>query len=118
MSICDIPGVSTVCTAIGEGPAGLFFGWIASAMGLAVSTLFQGMWDVFSTTTSVDVTSDGYVKVYNILFGKDAIGYEGELNVDGRPDGDPLDTTPGTRDTVAAADHRGEYPNVSAQTEA
>lgn len=56
--------------------------------------------------------------VYNILFGKDAIGYEGELNVDGRPDGDPLDTTPGTRDTVAAADHRGEYPNVSAQTEA
>jgi len=69
VSICDIPGVSTVCTAIGEGPAGLFFGWIASAMGLAVSTLFQGMWDVFSTTTSVDVTSDGYVKVYNILFG-------------------------------------------------
>nr|WP_237462975.1 MULTISPECIES: type IV secretion system protein [Leucobacter] len=54
---------------IGEGPAGLFFGWIASAMGLAVSTLFQGMWEVFSTTTSVDVTSDGYVKVYNILFG-------------------------------------------------
>lgn len=38
-------------------------------MGLAVSTLFQGMWEVFSTTTSVDVTSDGYVKVYNILFG-------------------------------------------------
>lgn len=69
MNICDVPGVSTVCTAIGEGPAGLFFGWIASAMGLAVSTLFQGMWDVFSTTTSVDVTSDGYVKVYNILFG-------------------------------------------------
>ena len=69
MSICDIPGISTVCTTIGEGPAGLFFGWIASAMGLAVSTLFQGMWEVFSTTTSVDVTSDGYVKVYNILFG-------------------------------------------------
>jgi len=69
VSICDIPGISTVCTTIGEGPAGLFFGWIASAMGLAVSTLFQGMWEVFSTTTSVDVTSDGYVKVYNILFG-------------------------------------------------
>ncbi|WP_053385959.1 conjugal transfer protein TrbL [Leucobacter japonicus] len=69
MSICDIPGISTVCTAIGEGPAGLFFGWIASAMGLAVSTLFQGMWEVFSSTTAVDVTSDGYVKVYNILFG-------------------------------------------------
>ncbi|WP_449281551.1 conjugal transfer protein TrbL [Leucobacter sp.] len=69
MSICDIPGISTVCTTIGEGPAGLFFGWIASAMGLAVSTLFQGMWEVFSSTTSVDVTSDGYVKVYNILFG-------------------------------------------------
>ncbi|SDL38820.1 conjugal transfer protein TrbL [Microbacterium azadirachtae] len=69
MSICDVPGISTVCTAIGDGPAGAFFGWIASAMGLAVSTLFQGMWDVFSTTTAVDITSDGYVKVYNILFG-------------------------------------------------
>nr|WP_237467148.1 type IV secretion system protein [Leucobacter chromiireducens] len=38
-------------------------------MGLGVSTMFQGMWEVFSTSTSVDVTSDGYVKVYNILFG-------------------------------------------------
>lgn len=69
MSICDIPGISTVCTAIGDGPAGLFFDWIASAMGLAVSTLFQGMWEVFSTTTAVDITSDSYVQVYNILFG-------------------------------------------------
>lgn len=69
MSICDIPVVSTVCTAVGEGPAGLFFRWVADAMGLAVSTLFQGMWEVFSTTTAVDVTSDGYIRVYNVLFG-------------------------------------------------
>lgn len=69
MSVCDIPGISTVCTAVGDGPAAVFFGWIADAMGLAVSTLFQGMWDVMSTTTSVDVRSSEYVRVYNILFG-------------------------------------------------
>ena len=69
MSICDAPVVSTVCTAVGEGPAGVFFRWVADAMGLAVSTLFQGMWEVFSTTTAVDITSDGYIRVYNILFG-------------------------------------------------
>ncbi len=69
MSICDAPVISTVCTAVGEGPAGVFFRWVADAMGLAVSTLFQGMWEVFSTTTAVDITSDGYLRVYNILFG-------------------------------------------------
>jgi len=69
VSICDAPIISTVCTAVGEGPAGLFFRWVADAMGLAVSTLFQGMWEVFSTTTAVDITSDGYIRVYNILFG-------------------------------------------------
>ena len=69
MSVCDIPGISAVCTAVGDGPAAMFFGWIADAMGLAVSTLFQGMWDVMSTTTSVDVRSSEYVRVYNILFG-------------------------------------------------
>lgn len=69
MSICDAPIISTVCTAVGDGPAGLFFRWVADAMGLAVSTLFQGMWEVFSTTTAVDITSDGYIRVYNILFG-------------------------------------------------
>lgn len=69
MSICDAPIISTVCTAVGEGPAGLFFSWVADAMGVAVSTLFQGMWEVFSTTTAVDVTSDGYLRVYNVLFG-------------------------------------------------
>lgn len=34
--------------------------------------------------------------VYNLLFGKDKVGVEGELNVDGRQAGDPLDRTPGT----------------------
>lgn len=69
MSICEIPGISTVCESIGDGPAGLFFDWVANAMGLAASTLFQGMWEVFSTTTAVDVTSDEYLGVYNVLFG-------------------------------------------------
>ncbi|WP_153503898.1 aquaporin [Cumulibacter manganitolerans] len=47
--------------------------------------------------------------VYNLVFGQDPVGYEGELNVDGRPDGDPLDRTPGTRDDLVAghADRAG-----------
>ena len=51
--------------------------------------------------------------VYNLVFGQDPVGYEGELNVDGRADGDPLDTTPGTRDDV-----HGTYPNEAARADA
>ncbi|WP_246000330.1 type IV secretion system protein [Nocardioides pocheonensis] len=31
--------------------------------------MFEAVWKVFDTTTMVDVTSSGYTKVYNILFG-------------------------------------------------
>lgn len=69
MSICDVPVISSVCTVVTKGPAGFFFDWVAEAMGVMVSALFEGMWQVFSTTTAVDITSDGYLKVYNLLFG-------------------------------------------------
>nr|WP_240978303.1 type IV secretion system protein [Knoellia sp. DB2414S] len=45
------------------------FDWLAQAMGGAAAWLFEAVWAVFDTTTLVDVTDEGYVGVYNILFG-------------------------------------------------
>ncbi|MFC7580772.1 conjugal transfer protein TrbL [Schaalia naturae] len=45
------------------------FDWLAQAMGAAAGWLFEAVWAVFDTTTLVDVTSEEYVSVYNILFG-------------------------------------------------
>ncbi|WP_252274900.1 conjugal transfer protein TrbL [Nocardioides sp. LMS-CY] len=70
--MCDIPLVSTVCDTAGEAAASLVsapFDWLAGAMGAAAGWLFEAVWSVFDTTTLVDVTSDEYVAVYNILFG-------------------------------------------------
>ncbi|WP_448232290.1 conjugal transfer protein TrbL [Microbacterium lacticum] len=72
MSICDVPVISSVCDAVGEGTASLVaapFDWLAQAMGQAASWLFQAVWAVLDTTTLVDVTGSQYVAVYNILFG-------------------------------------------------
>lgn len=72
MGVCDIPLVSTVCDTAGEAAASLVsapFDWLAGAMGAAAGWLFEAVWTVFDTTTLVDVTSDEYVAVYNILFG-------------------------------------------------
>ena len=71
-SVCDIPVISNVCDAVGEGTATLIsapFDWLASSMGGAASWLLEAMWTVFDTTTLVDVTQDGYLGVYNLLFG-------------------------------------------------
>src|SRR3546814_16256515 len=38
-------------------------------MGNAAEWMFKSVWNVFDSTTSVDITSDEYMKVYNILFG-------------------------------------------------
>src|SRR5680860_1778836 len=38
-------------------------------MGGAAAWMFEGVWAVFDSTTGVDVTSPGYLAVYNILFG-------------------------------------------------
>ena len=72
MSICDVPVISNVCAAAGEGAASLVaapFDWLAQAMGQAAAWLFKAVWAVFDTTTLVDVTGAEYVGVYNVLFG-------------------------------------------------
>lgn len=72
MSVCDIPAISNVCDAVGEGAATLVsapFDWLASTMGQAAGWLIEAMWTVFDSTTLVDVQSEGYLDVYNLLFG-------------------------------------------------
>ncbi|WP_386085061.1 conjugal transfer protein TrbL, partial [Tessaracoccus lubricantis] len=72
MSVCDVPVISAVCDSVGQGAATLVaapFDWLAQAMGGAAAWLFEAVWAVFDTTTLVDVTDEGYVGVYNILFG-------------------------------------------------
>lgn len=72
MGVCDVPVISSVCDAVGEGAASLVaapFDWLAQAMGGAAGWLFEAVWSVFDTTTMVDVTKPGYLAVYNLLFG-------------------------------------------------
>ncbi|WP_300080752.1 conjugal transfer protein TrbL [Propioniciclava sp.] len=72
MSVCDIPVISNVCDAVGEGTASLIaapFDWLASSMAGAAAWLMEAMWTVFDTTTLVDLTHEGFVSVYNIVFG-------------------------------------------------
>ncbi|MGO3363663.1 MAG: hypothetical protein ACTIL2_14600 [Corynebacterium sp.] len=70
--ICDVPIISNVCDAVGEGAATLVaapFDWLAQAIGHAASWIFQGVWALFDSTTLVDITGSGYVGVYNVIFG-------------------------------------------------
>ncbi|MGJ4080049.1 conjugal transfer protein TrbL [Corynebacterium macclintockiae] len=72
MGICDLPVISGVCETAGEAAASLVsapFDWLAQAMGAAAGWLFEAVWNVFDATTMVDITSDGYLSVYNLLFG-------------------------------------------------
>jgi len=72
VGVCDVPVVSTVCEKAGEAAATLIsvpFDWLAAAMGGAAAWMFEGVWAIFGSTTRVDVTSPGYLAVYNILFG-------------------------------------------------
>ena len=72
MGICDVPVISAVCDTAGKAAATLVsapFDWLASTMGQAAGWLMEAMWAVFDTTTLVDVTSPGYLSVYNLLFG-------------------------------------------------
>lgn len=72
VDVCDVPVVSTVCDKAGDAAASLItapFDWLAEGMGNAAEWMFESVWAVFDSTTSVDVTSDEYMKVYNILFG-------------------------------------------------
>lgn len=72
MGVCDVPVISSVCDAVGEGAASLVaapFDWLAQAMGAAAGWLFEAVWSIFDATTLVDVTKPGYITVYNLLFG-------------------------------------------------
>ncbi|MRG58801.1 conjugal transfer protein TrbL [Agromyces sp. CFH 90414] len=72
MSVCDVPVIAEVCTAVGEGTASLVtapFDWLAAAMGSAAAWMFEAVWTAFDTTTLVDVTDPSYLKVFNVLFG-------------------------------------------------
>ncbi|WP_222844319.1 conjugal transfer protein TrbL [Buchananella hordeovulneris] len=72
MGICDLPVISGVCETAGEAAASLVsapFDWLAQAMGSAAGGLFEAVWNVFDATTLVDITSTGYLSVYNLLFG-------------------------------------------------
>ena len=70
--VCDVPVISSVCDAAGDAAGSLVtapFDYLAAGMGNAAAWMFEAVWKVFDTTTMVDVTSSGYTKVYNILFG-------------------------------------------------
>lgn len=72
MAFCDVPVLSSVCDAAGEGAAALVAGpfeWLANAMGEAAAWMFESVWAIFDTTTLVDITSGEYLAVYNLIFG-------------------------------------------------
>src|SRR5680860_874915 len=72
VDVCDVPVISTVCDKAGDAAASLVtapFDWLAHAMGGAAGWMFESVWAVFDSTTTVDITSPQYTRVYNILFG-------------------------------------------------
>ncbi|GAB2761744.1 hypothetical protein GCM10027020_12540 [Nocardioides salsibiostraticola] len=72
VDVCNVPVISGVCDTAGEAAGSLVkapFDWLAEGMGNAAAWMFESVWTVFDSTTMVDVTSDEYTSVYNILFG-------------------------------------------------
>ncbi len=72
MDLCELPILSALCTARDEATAMIAaapFLFIAHAVGEAAGWFIQALWIVFDQTTLVDVTSTGYIQVYNLLFG-------------------------------------------------
>ena len=70
--ICDVPVIDAICGVIGDTAAAVVsapFMWLGQAAGAAAQWLFEAVWGLFETTTIVDITSTGYVSVYNLLFG-------------------------------------------------
>jgi type IV secretion system protein TrbL len=45
------------------------FDWLAEGVGNAAEWMFKGVWQLFDSTTLVDVTDPNYLKVYDVLFG-------------------------------------------------
>jgi type IV secretion system protein TrbL len=72
MGVCSVPVISTVCHVAGKAAATVVsapFDWIAQGVGNAAKWMFQGVWQLFDSTTLVDVTDPNYLKVYDVLFG-------------------------------------------------
>ncbi|MER7604698.1 conjugal transfer protein TrbL [Nocardioides sp. NPDC127503] len=72
MGLCDVPGVNEVCnqaTAATTSAVEGSFTWLATAMGELAKAVFEMTWKVLDDTTYVDVTSSGYTRVYNLIFG-------------------------------------------------
>jgi type IV secretion system protein TrbL len=72
MGVCELPVISGVCDSAGEAAASLVtapFDWLAEALSRTAAWMFESVWQVFATTTFVDVTSGQFTRVYNILFG-------------------------------------------------
>ena len=72
MSACDVPVLAEICTTVGEGAVALVaapFDWLAKTMGATAAWIFESVWDVFDSTTFVDLTDPAYLDVYNVLFG-------------------------------------------------
>ena len=72
MGLCDVPGVNEVCNQATEATTSAIegsFTWLATAMGELAKAVFEMTWKVLDDTTYVDVTSSGYTRVYNLIFG-------------------------------------------------
>ena len=72
MGVCDIPVVSTVCHAASKAASSVVsapFDWLAEGVGGAAEWMFKGVWQLFNSTTLVNVTEPNYLKVYDVLFG-------------------------------------------------
>jgi type IV secretion system protein TrbL len=71
-SLCDVPGIAGVCDFVSDPAGSVFAGpfvWLAEAVGDAAKWMVEAVWSVFAATTLVDITSDRYIEIYNILFG-------------------------------------------------
>ena len=72
MGVCSVPVISTVCHVAGNAAGTVIsapFDWIAEGVGNAAEWMFKGVWQLFDSTTLVDVTDPNYLRVYDVLFG-------------------------------------------------
>ncbi len=72
MGVCSVPVISTVCHVAGKAAGTIIsapFDWIAEGVGNAAEWMFKGVWQLFDSTTLVDVTNPNYLRVYDVIFG-------------------------------------------------
>lgn len=72
MGVCQVPVISTVCHVAGAAAGTIVsapFDWLAEGVGNAAAWMFKGVWQLFDSTTLVDVTDANYLHVYDVIFG-------------------------------------------------